>query len=1086
MTQKKHLILFICLFGVALVFTVAASADSTKGFYRYPALYKDTLVFAAEGDLWTVSIKGGTGRRLTTHPGEETHPVISPDGKTLAFSATYEGPTELYIMPLSGGLPSRLTYESDASTAIGFTPNGKLIYSTRAFSTIPNPQLVTIELKTGKRALIPLSQASGGSYDASEQTLYFTRPGFHNNNTKRYKGGTARNIWKIKSEWPEARNLTEDFPGENFAPMWWDSRVYYVCDRDGDWNIWSMDEDGKDLKQHTHHSGWDVRTPYLYDGKIVYRIGADLRILDVRNKEDRLIPITLASDFDQIREKWVNDPMDYLTSAHIHPSGDSVVLTARGRVFVAPAGKGRLVRASSKEGVRYRDVVFMPSGKRLLALSDESGEIEFTFLPADGVGQENTLTENGKILRFQGHPSPDGKWLAFDDKNNDLWLLNTSSGKQHKISNTRNGIGDIVWSPDSKWLTYSEQAFNTFTQIHLYNLEKGEQIPLTTDRVNSMSPAWSPDGRFIYFLSDRNLRSVVGSPWGPRQPEPYFDKPVKLYVLSLRKGLRSPFKHADELFQADGPDKKSEEKKQTEALIKIDLNGIQGRIREIPASAGNYSGLSVNTKALFWVERGAGYGDPAKLVSLKIASEDIKIETVLEGIRRYELSADGKKILAQKGDSIYVFEAAPKKLSNLNKNKVNLSGWSFSIDVADDFRQLFIDAWRLERDYFYDPGMHGLDWDAVLDKYLPLVDRITSRRELNDLIGQLVGELSALHVSVRGGDLRQGQDQIRVATLGAKLERDKTAGGYRIDYIYKSDPDYPEELSPLADPDLNVREGDILLSINGRSTLSVRHPNALLRNKAGTQVLIEIKSAETGKISRAVVIPIGYEAGLRYSDWEYTRRLQVEEEGGGDIGYVHLRAMGGSNITEWYRNFYPVFKRKGLIVDVRHNRGGNIDSIILGKLLRKAWFFWKPRTGDPYWNMNYAFRGHMVVLCDENTASDGEAFAEGFRRLGLGKVIGTRTWGGEIWLSSNNRLTDRGLARAPQTGVYGPEREWLIEGHGVDPDIVVDNLPHATFKGKDAQLEAAIAFLKEEIRKHPVDVPEPPPYPDKSFDYKKK
>ncbi len=1086
MTQKKQLILFSFLFGAALLVMLSASADSTRGFYRYPALYKDTLVFAAEGDLWTVSINGGIGRRLTTHPGEETNPVISPDGKTLAFSATYEGPTELYVMPLKGGLPSRLTYEGDASTAIGFTPKGKLIYTTRAFSTLPNPQLVTIDLKTGKRALIPLSQASGGSYDTSEQTLYFARPGFHNNNTKRYKGGTARNIWKIKSDWPEARNLTKDFPGENFAPMWWDGRVYYVCDRDADWNIWSMDEDGKDLKQHTHHSGWDVRTPYMFEGKIVYRIGADLRILDVGNKEDHLIPIILASDFDQIREKWVNDPMDYLTSAHIHPSGDSVVLASRGRVFVAPAGKGRLVRASFKEGVRYRDVVFMPCGKKLLALSDESGEIEFAFLPADGVGEENSLTEKGIILRFQGHPSPDGKWIAFDDKNNDLWLLNTSSGKQDKISYTRNGIRDIVWSPDSRWLTYSQQAFNTFIQIHLYNVEKGEQIPLTTDRVNSVSPAWSPDGKFIYFLSDRNLRSVVGSPWGPRQPEPYFDKPIKLYVLSLRKDLRSPFKHEDELFQADGPNKKSEEKKQTEALIKIDLNGIQRRIHEIPVSAGNYSGLSVNSKALFWVERGAGYGAPAKLASLKIASEDLKIDTVLEGIRRYELSADGKKILAQKGDSIYVFEAAPKKLSNLNKNKVNLSGWSFSIDVTDDFRQLFIDAWRLERDYFYDPGMHGLDWDAVLDKYLPLVDRITSRRELNDLIGQLVGELSALHVSVRGGDLRQGQDQVRVATLGAKLERDKTAGGYRIDYIYKSDPDYPEELSPLADPDLNIREGDILLSINGRSTLSVRHPNALLRNKAGTQVLIEIKSAETGKISRAVVIPIGNEAGLRYSDWEYTRRLEVEEAGGGDIGYVHLRAMGGSNITEWYRNFYPVFKRKGLIVDVRHNRGGNIDSIILGKLLRKAWFFWKPRTGDPYWNMNYAFRGHMVVLCDENTASDGEAFAEGFRRLGLGKVIGTRTWGGEIWLSSNNRLTDRGLARAPQTGVYGPEREWLIEGHGVDPDIVVDNLPHATFKGKDAQLEAAIAFLKEEIRKHPVDVPEPPPYPDKSFDYKKK
>jgi tricorn protease len=322
--------------------------------------------------------------------------------------------------------------------------------------------------------------------------------------------------------------------------------------------------------------------------------------------------------------------------------------------------------------------------------------------------------------------------------------------------------------------------------------------------------------------------------------------------------------------------------------------------------------------------------------------------------------------------------------------------------------------------------------------------------------------------------------------LGARLERDQSAGGYRIDSIYQSDPDYPEELSPLADPDLEIHEGDIIISINGRSTLLVKHPNALLRNQSGHQVLLEIKSTTTGKSRQVVVIPTGYESGLRYSDWEYSRRLKVEKEANGDIGYVHLRAMGGGNITEWYRNFYPVYKKKGLIIDVRHNRGGNIDSLILEKLIRKAWFYWQSRVGEPTWNMQYAFRGHMVVLCDEYTASDGEAFAEGFRRLGLGKVIGTRTWGGEIWLSSNNRLTDRGLARAPQTGVYGPEREWLIEGHGVDPDIVVDNLPHATFKGSDTQLDAAIAFLKDQISKFPVDIPEAPPYPDKSFPSKKK
>jgi tricorn protease len=1087
MKNNKRILLSFGLFLSLIIMLVFVSeAASTLGYYRYPALHGNTLVFAAEGDIWRVDFQGGTAQRLTTHPGEETHPAISPDGQTLAFSATYEGPTEVYTMPLEGGVPTRWTYESDSSIVVGFTPDGRLIYTTRAYSTLPDLQLVTIDLKTNQRELIPLSQASDGSYDASGETLYFVRPAFHNNNTQRYKGGTAQNIWKFTDGQTEAQNLTADFLGENFSPMWWNGRVYYVCERDGTWNIWSMNEEGKDLKQHTHHEGWNVKSPHLNNGRIVYQLGADLRKLDVQSNQDQLIPISLASDFDQLREKWVKEPLDYLTSAHVHPSGESVVLTSRGRVFVAPVGDGRLVRASFKEGIRYRDVVFMPDGKTLLALSDESGELEFVILPANGVGEEKPLTHDGKILRFQGHPSPDGKWIVYDDKNNDLWLLNKESKKQTKISTNREGVGDVSWSPDSKWLAFCESAFNTFVQIHLYRIETGESIPLTTDRVNSISPAWSPDGQFIYFLSDRNLQSVVGSPWGTRQPEPYFDKPMKIYCLSLQKSVRSPFKPKDELYEAPGTKDDQDKGSAKEISIQIDRKNIQQRIREVPVDPGNLAHLEVNDQALFWIERGESYRSPSHLKAVKIGNKDIKAVTVLEGIRSYEMTPNKKKMMVRKGNSFYVLDAAPRKITDLKKGEVNLQGWSFPIDVREDFCQLYIDAWRLERDYFWDPNMHAVDWEAMRDKYLPLVDRVTTRRELNDLIGELVGELSALHVSVRGGDLREGSDQIPVATLGARLKRDESAGGYRINYIYQSDPDYPEELSPLADPDLDIRVGDIITGINGQSTLSVRHPRVILRNKAGKQVLITLKSGETGTSRQLIITPTGNESNLRYSDWEYTRLLEVEDKGEGDIGYVHLRAMGGGNITEWYRNFYPVFKRKGLIIDVRHNRGGNIDAFILEKLIRKAWFYWKPRAGSPYWNMHYAFRGHMVVLCDENTASDGEAFAEGFKRLGLGKVIGTRTWGGEIWLSSNNRLTDRGLARAPQTGVYGPEREWLIEGHGVDPDMVVDNLPHATFNGRDTQLEAAIDYLQEQIRKHPVDIPEPPPYPDKSFKTNKK
>jgi tricorn protease len=1076
----------------AFVLSVSpAWGQPAKGYYRHPALHGSQVVFGAEGDLWTVSTEGGAARRLTTHPGEETHPTISPDGQTVGFTARYEGPAELYAMSIDGGLPTRWTYEAEPSVTTTWSPGGELIYATRHYSTLPDWQLVALDLESGRRRRVPLSQASEGAFDATGKTLFFVRPAFHGNVTRRYQGGTARQIWKYVEGAAEAQILTTDYPGESHNPMWWNGRVYFVTDRDGTMNVWSMNETGGDLQQHTEHSGWDVRDASLNEGRIVYQAGADLWLYDIAGDRARELPITLASDFDQLREKWVKKPMKYLTSAHLHPEGESLVLTARGRVFFAPARQGRFRRASTKEGVRYRDAIFMPDGEKILALSDESGELEFVTLPATGVGDQARLTDDGKILRFQGHPSPDGKWIAYTDNDNDLWLLNVQSKEQRILSTNREGVGDVAWAPDSRWLTFSQSALNTYAQIFLYGIEGGALTALTSDRVNSLNAVWSPDGKWIYFLSDRSLTTIVGSPWGPRQPEPYFDKPMKVYQVALQKGLRSPFKPDDELYSPPKKDengkkegeseKEDDEEEKPPPPIAIDLEGLQQRVREVPIEAGNYRGLAVNEEAVFWTSRDTGLDGKTHLMALKIDNEDPEPETLVEDIRYFELSGDGKKLLVRKKDDLYVFDAGVEAPSELDEEKVDLEAWTFAMDVREDWRQIFVDAWRLERDYFYDPNMHGVDWDGVRDKYLALVERVTTRDELSDLIGRFVGELSALHTGVYGGDHRKGPDEIKIPTLGARLARDED--GYRVDYIYRSDPDYPETRSPLADPDLGIGEGDVIESVNGVDALSVHDIGALLRNQGGRQVRLRVKDAETGESRDVVVVPTDDERALRYRDWEYTRRLKVEEDGGGQIAYVHLQAMGGGDINAWYRQFYPVFNRQGLILDFRHNRGGNIDSLILEKLLRQAWFYWKPRVGEPFWNMQYAFRGHVVALCDQNTASDGEAVIEGFRRLGLGKLIGTRTWGGEIWLSGVNRLSDGGIATAPMFGVYGPEGEWLIEGHGVDPDIEVDNLPHATFNGEDAQLDAAVEYLLEEIRKDPRTVPPPPAYPDKSFEY---
>jgi tricorn protease len=1120
-TQSLYVLLLALLAFLPLD---AGNPPNTRpGYYRFPAIHGDTIIFTAEGDLWTVSITGGTAQRLTSNPGEESHAAISPDGKTVAFSAEYEGPLDVYSMPVDGGLPQRRTWD-DGAVVVGWTPDGRVLYRTSRYSTLPNAQLVEVG-PPGQREILPLSQAAEGAFTPDGKTLFLTRLTNQGSSTKRYKGGTAQNIWRYDSG-SEAVPLTADYAGTSFNPMFWNGRVYFLSDRDGTMNVFSMDPNGHDLKQLTHHSGFDVQSASLSDGRVVYQCAADLWLLDLKTNHDSIIPITLLSDFDQLRDHWVKKPLDYLTEAHISPDGSSAVFTARGEVFTLPAAPtGRIVKVAGNSGIRYREAMYTPDGKSIIALSTETGETEFWKYPANGEGKPEQLTRGAKVLRWNGVPSPDGRWLAHQNKDQELWVLDLNSKTEKKIGQSMNGdFDDLSWSPDSQWLAYTEGADNTFAQIKVLNVNSGEIHPLTSDRYNSVTPTWSADGKWLYFLSDRMLKTVIPSPWGPRQPDPYFDHSMKVYELALTAGLRSPFAPADELHpeQSGKPEEtkpnKPEEKKETETnkanneekktveskpaeekkageekkapAVNIDFTDIASRLNEVPVPPGNYASLQMGDKRLCWMDRTDGPQPKQNLQCVEVANKGDAPETVWADVKVYEISRDHKKILAWKGDDFYIFDSSAKASAladpkTLAKAKIDMSRWTIMTNPRAEFHEMFLDAWRLERDYFYDRNMQGVNWTAVRDRYLPLVDRVSDRNELNDLIAQMVGELSALHIFVVGGDERKPADQIDLASLGAVLRRDEKAGGDVVEHIYLHDPDLPNLAPPFARPDSIVHEGEVILSIDGDEVLSVPDERALLRGKAGRKVMLRVKNP-AGQVRDVLVTPITARADrdLRYTEWEYSRRLKVDAESQDHIGYVHLRAMGSGDIEQWVRDFYPVYDRQGLIIDVRHNGGGNIDSWILGKLLRRAWFYWQPRIGNPIWNMQYAFRGHVVVLCDEHTGSDGEAFTEGIRRLDIGKIIGTRTWGGEIWLSFNNRLADEGIASAAEIGVYSPERKWLIEGHGVDPDITVDNLPHATFGGSDAQLEAAIKYLEQEIRKDPRPVPQAPPYPNKSFAYK--
>ncbi len=1064
-----------------------ASSPRNLGYYRFPALFKNTLVFTAEGDLWKKDISQPYAYRLTTHHGVEKHAHISPDGKWVAFTGNYDGMSEVYCIPLQGGLPKRLSYHG-YTKVVGWTAEGKVIFSTEKFSTLPNEQLALVDIQSLEIEVMPLHQASEGCFDESGQTLFFTRLPFQGSHTKRYQGGSVETIWKFTKGEKEAVPLTNSYKGTSKTPILYKKRIYFLSDRDGTMNIWSMTQNGKGLRQHTHSKGWDLKGLNFWEGKFVYQKGADIYMWDAGSKEEKLIEIYLSSDFEQRRKKWEKNPIRRLTHLHLSPTGTQLALTTRGRVFVAPVYQGRMKEITRKQGVRYRDAQFLDE-KTLCMFSDESGEVEIWESPADQPDQHSQLTKNSSALIMGQQIDPQGDKIAYHTKDWQLWIFSRSSKTKVLVDTSfYRSFGTYRWSPDGKWLCYTKVEENLNKFLVLYQPSSQKRISITTERLDSFLPRWSPNGKWLYFISDREFRPIVKSPWGPRQPEPFYDRTQKIYALALNEEERFPFQEYDELAPRNSEKKNSKKngEKNSPQTVKIDLKGLPRRLYEVPIKARNFVNIEIAQEYIYWLEWPSRNSYEYNLYCQKIGNDPSQNPIkVAADVDSFMLSANKKKILIYHSDSLYIFDA-DGKAANLNKSSIDLGRWQFQLDPMEEWRQMFVDAWRLERDYFYDKNLHGLDWKAELEKHLPLVERVSDRDELDDLMAHMVSELSALHIFVSGGDKRRGRTYNAPAQLGALLKRRASDHSYEISHIFQTDPDYPNELSPLARPEVNAQVGDCIEAIDGVPVKEVSHISELLMHKAYKQVRLTLQAKEDKEGTREVIVkPINIwdDYRLRYEEWAFTRRKEVEEMGKGKIGYVHLKAMSGQNYTEWIRQFYPVFHLPGLIIDVRHNRGGNIDSWILGKLLRKAWAFFQPRTGNATWGMQYAFRGHMVVICNENTASDGESFSEGFRRLGLGKVIGKRTWGGNIWLTRGNRLVDRGIATAAEIGVYSPEGEWLIEGYGVDPDIEVDNLPHETFLGKDRQLETAVAHILELLEKDPRDIPPAPPYPNKRFSY---
>jgi tricorn protease len=1101
-------------FGLAALVAALGATSAwagTTGFYRQPALNGEHVYLVAEGDLWRVGLQGGDALRLTTHAGQESQPAVSPDGRWLAFTAQYDGGTEIYLMPAAGGPPRRLTWEGGGMRVWGFSAAGEVLYT--SLDGRPGAHLAAIDVKTGQRRQLPVGQASDGALSADGKTLYFTRSGLRGDNARQYRGGAIARLWALDlSGSAEARPLVAEGNNDR-RPLPYvlggQQRIAFLSDRDGSVNLWSVDAQGGDLRQHTTHKGWDIRHASIDGSRVVYALGADLYVVDLAQAApSRKLDVALGGDFDQQRERWVKRPQDYLTDTSFAPNGERVLLAARGHL--ATQGVQALRRAELPQPAdgRCRKGEFSSDSKSVFATCDFSGETEIWRFAANGTGKPERITSGATTQRRDLLPSPDGRWLAHTDKEGALWLTDLKAKTTREIARSKLGSPPQLqaWSPDGQVLAWQLSLRHADrTQLQLYRVADGHTHTLTSDRYDSDGAAFSPDGQWLYFASSRNFATTGnGSPWGDRNTGPFFGFRSKLYAVALQPGLRSPFAAKDELESVtekkadeqraedrkatdkdpterkDDKDKKpaAPEKKGKPAIV---FEGLNERLYELPVPAGNYSALRVDGKRLWFLDQDLDRKNQLK--SIAIDNQGGPAEILANDVRSYDLSADGKKLMlvrnqGQGAPEVLIVEAAPKLPADLTKLQVRWSDWQIATQPRGEWKQMFADAWRMHRDHFYDKDMHGVDWVAVRAKYEPLVERVTDRWELAELMAQMVAELGALHSQVGPGDTRPAPDEPGLSGLGGRFSR--APDGWRIDAIYAHDPELPSEAPPLAAPGLGLKVGDIITAINGRPTADAPHLLELLRGQTGRQVLLEVKQGE--KTVQRIVTPVAQlrEAQLRYNDWRVSRARAVERASQGRIGYVHLRAMGPADIADFVREFYAASDRDGLIIDVRYNNGGNIDSWILEKLLRRAWAFWQPRSPagtGVYANMQNVWRGHTVVLMNEDTYSDGETFAEGFKRLKLGPVIGKRSSGAGVWLSDSNRLIDNGIMRAAETGQIDAEGRFLIEGIGVTPDIEVDNPPRATAMGQDAQLEAAIRELQRRIAEQPVPVVRPGAYP---------
>jgi tricorn protease len=1089
---------------VGLLMNSALAQDQAR-LLRFPAIYEDQIVFTYAGDLYSVASSGGVARKLTNHEGFEMFARFSPDGRHIAFTGQYDGNTEVYLMPATGGIPQRLTYTStlgrdDVSDRIG--PNNivmawkndgeSIVFRSRmrSFNSF-NGRLYAVSKSGGPSDELPLPRAGFCSFSPDDKKLAYNRIFREFRTWKRYRGGMADDIWIYDFQTKKIENITDN-PALDIIPMWSGRKIFFLSDRDENkrMNLFVYDLDSKQTSKITNFTDFDIKFPSLGKSAIVFENGGYIYRLDVETEKYENVVIRIQEDLSGGRSEIVN-VSDNISNYDIARDGKRALFGARGDVFTVPAKYGPIRNLTDSPGVHERNSTWSPNGKWIAYISDASGEDEIYIAPQDGSRPANQITRNADTYKYAIKWSPDSRKIIWGDKRLRLQFVSVRSGEITEVDKSDKWeFRDYSWSPDSRWIAYTRPEVEMMNKIYLYSLRHKKSYELTDGWYSASDPIFSSDGKFIFFISDRDFNPIYSrTEWN----HAYQDM-SRIYLLTLAKSTDSPFKpksdeveikqkekakeldakKADPNEAARQPQQANQKKKEQQPRIKVDIDGIKDRITMLPTTVGNYRNLASVGQYVYYNRRTSG-DEKSKLLMYDLKEEK---ETELGDIGGFEISADQKKMLVVSGGKYAIIDL-PKSTVTM-KEMLDLSSMEAHLDKRKQWDQIFNECWRQMREFFYVPNMHGVNWQAMRERYEPLVAYVNHRADLTYIIGEMVGELNAGHTYVGGGEYPKPK-RIPMGLLGAELQRDSKSGFYRIEKILRGQNWDRATRSPLTEIGVDAHQGDYILAVDGKSTADAVDIYELLINKAGKQVTLKLNSKPSRKGARdVVVVPTNSEEDLYYYDWVQTNIEKVNDATDSKVGYIHVPDMGRRGLNEFVKYFYPQIRKKGLIIDVRGNGGGNVSPMLIERLRREAVMIDFGRNGAPEPDPSAMIYGPMVCLCDEFSASDGDLFTYRFKQDKLGKVIGKRTWGGVVGIRGSLPLLDGGFLNKPEFSRYDLEgKQWIIEGRGVEPDIYVDNDPATEYTGIDQQLDMAIEVILEELKTQEKEIPPLPPYPVK-------